>query len=119
MKEAQGKETLEVSSEQIVNPTYAGDLSKATLQLLKNNSQSGIYHLANKGYCSWYEFTKEIFQLADIKIELKPVDRSDPNSKMKRPKFSALKNTKAKAIGIELPSWQEGLKSYFIFLNNL
>jgi len=120
IKEAKNKEVIEVSSEQIVSPTYAGDLSKATLRLLLNSKIiSGIYHLVNEGYCSWYEFAKEIFRLANINIKTIPVNRGGISGGVRRPKFSALKNTKAKALGIDLPSWQEGLKSYFNFLNNL
>lgn len=117
MKEVDGKEVIEVSSEQIVSPTYAGDLSKATFKLLNSTVKPGVYHLVNEGYCSWYEFAQEIFKLAKIDKELKPVDRGGLYEEMKRPKFSALKNKKAKDLGIELPSWQEGLKSYFDFLN--
>lgn len=118
LKETQGKEFIEVSSEQIVSPTYAGDLSKATLKLLNSEARGGIYHLVNRGYCSWYEFVKEIFRLANINIKTVPVDRSGVSGGARRPKFSALKNSKAKALGIELPSWQEGLKSYFNFLKS-
>ena len=117
MKEAGGKEIIEVSSEQTVSPTYAGDLSKATLKLLSNKAEPGIYHLVNEGNCSWYEFAKEIFKLAGIRKEIKPINRGGSYGGMQRPLFSALKNTKAKAMGIELPSWQEGLKAYFKFLN--
>ncbi len=117
LKQAEGKEKIEVSCEQIVNPTYAGDLSNATLKLLKKKNKPGIYHLASRGYCSWYEFSKEIFKIVGIATKLVPVDRSKENNKIKRPKFSALKNTKAKALGIQLPSWKDGLKSYFNFLN--
>lgn len=112
IKEAKEKETIEVSSEQIISPTYAGDLSKATLKLLNSSAEAGIYHLINNGYCSWYEFTQEVFKLAGINKELKPVDRGGLTGEMKRPKFSALKNIKAKTLGIELPLWQEGLKLY-------
>ncbi len=112
IKKTQGKEVIEVSSEQIVSPTYAGDLSKATLKLLNSKGKAGIYHLVNEGYCSWYEFAKEIFKLAKIDKELKPVDRGGLDGRMRRPKFSALKNTKAKSLGIKLPLWQEGLKFY-------
>jgi dTDP-4-dehydrorhamnose reductase len=118
IEEAKNENIMEVSSEQIVNPTFAGDLSQATLKLLTSIAQPGIYHLANNGYCSWHEFAQEIFKLAGINKKIKPIDRQGLSGKMKRPKFSALKNTKAKALGIELPSWQEGLKSYFKFLNN-
>lgn len=117
MKDVYNKEKLEISSEQIVSPTYAGDLSCATLKLLSSRFDPGIYHLVNKGYCSWYEFAQEIFKLAGITTKLAPVDRNGKSGEVKRPRFSALKNAKAKALGIELPSWREGLKSYINFLN--
>lgn len=113
IKEVQNKDVIEVSSEQIVSPTYAGHLSKATLELLNSGAKPGIYHLVNDGYCSWFEFTKEIFKLANINVKVLPVNRGGISGGVRRPKFSALKNTKAKALGIMLPSWQEGLKSYF------
>jgi len=113
IKESKGESTIEVSSEQIVSPTFAGDLSKATLKLVNSTASPGIYHLVNDGYCSWYDFAKEIFKLANINIKIIPVDRDGSSGGMKRPKFSALKNIKAKLLGIKLPSWQEGLKSYF------
>lgn len=112
MKEAEGKESIEISSEQIVSPTYAGDLSKATLQILKKKAKPGIYHLANEGLCSWCEFAQEIFNLAGIRTKAIPVDRGGASGAMMRPKFSALKNSKAKKLGIVLPTWQEGLSSY-------
>jgi len=118
IKEAEDKEVVEVGCNQIVSPTYAGDLSRATLKLLTSEAKPGIYHLINEEVCNWHEFTKEIFTLANINKELKPVNRSDFDGKVKRPKFSALKNTKARSLGIILPSWQEGLRSYFNFLNN-
>jgi len=117
LKEAYGKKFIEVSSEQIVSPTYAGDLSKATLKLLKlflsGNAKPGIYHLVNEGYCSWYEFTIEIFNLAKINVEVVPIDRGGFSGGVRRPRFSALRNTKAKNLGIILPHWKEGLNSYF------
>ncbi len=118
IKEAKGKNIIEVSSEQIISPTYAGDLSQATLKLLNSQAKPGVYHLVNEGQCSWAEFTQAIFKLAKVKTEVKPVDRGGASGSMKRPKFSVLKNTKAKALGIELSSWQAGLKTYFNFLNN-
>ena len=116
LKEAHDKEIIEVSSEQVVNPTYASDLSKATLELLQKKAKPDIYHLTNEGYCSWYEFTREIFRLAGITKKLLPVDRNCRSGKIQRPRFSALKNVKAKVLGVELPSWQEGLRSYVQYL---
>lgn len=113
IKQAQGKNEIEISSEQIVSTTYAGDLSKATLKLLSYNAKPGIYHLTNNGYFGWHEFAKEIFKLAKINTQIIPVNRGGTYNSVKKPLFSALKNTKAKIIGIEMPSWKDGLKSYF------
>lgn len=104
---------VEIGNDQTVSPTYAGNLSKAVLQLVSNPSREpGIYHLVNEGFCTWYEFTQEIFKLLDIDTELIPVDREGRTGKVRRPLFSALKNEKASKLGIVLPHWKEGLKEY-------
>ena len=104
---------IEISNDQTVSPTYVGDLSKAVLQLIAHSSkESGIYHLVNEGYCTWYEFTKEIFDLLGIDIELVPVDRKGKTGEMRRPLFSALENEKAKRLGVTLPNWKEGLNQH-------
>lgn len=116
LKEIQDKDFIEVSIEQVASPTYASDLSKATFRLITSRADPGIYHLVNEGCCSWYEFAKEILKLAGIEKEIKPIDRGGLDGEMKRPKFTALKNVKARELDIILPLWQEGLKSYINFL---
>lgn len=106
------KETLEVSSEQIVNPTYSQDLASATYELLKHKNASGIYHLANEGYCSWADFTAEIMKLVGSKTQVIPVDRSGQSGGARRPLFSALKNTRAAKLGIKLPTWKNAIRRY-------
>lgn len=113
IKDSKQNRRIEMSNDQTVSPTYAGDLSKAVLQLIAHPSkESGIYHLVNEGYCTWYEFTKEIFKILGTYVELVPVDRKGKTGKMRRPVFSALKNEKARKIGIVLPHWKEGLQEY-------
>jgi dTDP-4-dehydrorhamnose reductase len=103
----------------VASPTYASDLSRATLKLLTSRAAPGVYHLINEGYCSWYEFAKEIFKLAGISKEIKPINKGGLDGEMKRPKFTAMKNTKAKNLDIVLPLWREGLKSYMNFLKEV
>ncbi|TSC76701.1 MAG: dTDP-4-dehydrorhamnose reductase, partial [Parcubacteria group bacterium Gr01-1014_33] len=113
LKQAREKESLEVGRDQTVNPTYARDLSRGTLELLgRQEAKPGIYHLANEGECSWYEFAKEILSLRGIEKEVIPVDRGDMDGTMRRPLFSALENTHAKEHGVILPSWQDALRRY-------
>jgi dTDP-4-dehydrorhamnose reductase len=113
IKDSEKTAFIEISSDQTVSPTYAGDLSKAVLQLIEHPAKEpGIYHLVNEGYCTWYEFTKEIFKILQIDTEVVPVDRKGRTGNMRRPLFSALKNEKAAKLGITLPGWRDGLYSY-------
>lgn len=112
------KETLEVSSEQIVNPTYSLDLARATYELLKKDNVWGIYHLVNEGHCSWAEFAAEIMKLVGSKTKIIPVDRSGQSGGTRRPLFSALKNTRAAKLGIKLPTWQDAIGRYIITLSS-
>lgn len=117
LKETKGKPELEVSSEQIVNPTYAVDLAKTTLDLLTHKNINGIYHLVNEGYCSWAEFAQEIMKLIGSLTKIIPVDRSGQSGGARRPLFSALKNTRAVNLGVKLPTWQDAIKRYISTLN--
>ncbi|NHI94815.1 MAG: dTDP-4-dehydrorhamnose reductase [Candidatus Lokiarchaeota archaeon] len=113
LKDAKKVSRLEISNDQTISPTYTGDLSKAILKLISHPSKSnGIYHLINEGSCTWYEFTKEIFQIMNIYIELIPVDRKGKEGKMRRPIYTALRNTKATKLGIILPHWKDAIKKY-------
>lgn len=106
------KKILEVSSEQIVNPTYSSDLAKATYQLVEKRNIAGIYHLINEGHCSWAEFTEEIMKLVGSKTKIIPVDRSGNSGGSRRPLFSALKNVRARKLGVVLPHWKEAIGKY-------
>ncbi len=116
LAQAKTEKTIEVAKEQIVNPTYSVDLARATLELLKHANINGMYHLASEGYCSWAEFAAEIVKVKGLSTKIIPIDRKGMAGSLKRPLFSALKNTRAKALGIKLPSWQDALQRYVITL---
>lgn len=112
LKQAKKEKSIEVSSEQIVSPTYSFDLAKATLDLLKHRKISGIYHLVNEGYCSWAEFASEIIKDKNLSTKIIPVDKKGMAGSLKRPFFSALKNTRAAKLRVKLPSWRDALRRY-------
>lgn len=119
LNDAKTKRTIEVSDEQIVSPVYAFDLAEATMKLISiPDAKPGIYHLTNSGYCSWAEFSKEIIKRMRKKTVILPIDRKGQSGGIRRPIFSALANTRAKTLGIELPSWQDGLSRYAEYLTN-
>ena len=105
--------TIDISCDQTVCPTLTHDLSKAVFALITNSgSGPGIYHLVNEGECTWFEFTKTIYEYAGIKTQVCPVDRAGRTGMMRRPLYSVLANTRARALGITLPPWQDALKRY-------
>jgi dTDP-4-dehydrorhamnose reductase len=104
---------IEMACEQVVTPTSTDDLSRAVLALIANQAAApGIYHLVNSGACSWYEFTCEIVRLTGRTIDVVPVDRGGKSGQMRRPLYSVLANTKARALGVKLRPWQEALSAY-------
>jgi dTDP-4-dehydrorhamnose reductase len=52
-----------------VSPTYVPDLCHATLDLLIDG-ETGIWHLANQGKLSWYEFAHRVADAAGYDASL-------------------------------------------------
>ena len=45
-------------------------------------------------------------------MQVDPVDRGGRTNMMRRPLYSVLANTRARALGVMLPPWQDALKRY-------
>ena|ERR1700733_743603 len=113
IKDGRSLDALEMACDQTVCPTSTYDLSKAVYELIAKPSLGfGIYHLVNEGECTWYEFTRAIYEYLDIKTPVHPIDRGGRTNSMRRPFYSVLANMRARALGITLPSWQDALKRY-------
>ncbi|WP_047517733.1 dTDP-4-dehydrorhamnose reductase [Methylophilus sp. Q8] len=113
INDARNLRTIEMGCDQTVSPTNALDLAEATLKLIKHyKSCTGIYHLANAGSCTWYEFTLAIYQALQLNLEVIPINRNGLSGEMKRPLYSALANTRANALGITMRNWELALKDY-------
>lgn len=111
--DAQTHTQLDMGCDQVVSPTYTGDLVQAVLKLIEHPQLvPGIYHLVNEGECTWFEFTKAIYGLMGLDVIVHPVDRGGMSGEMSRPLYSALANTKAQALGITLPHWRDALQHY-------
>ena len=57
-------------------------------------------------------FAKKIFEFFDIDAKLFPIKSDELNRKARRPKFSALENTKLNSFGLRMRSWEDALKDY-------
>ncbi len=109
---AREQDELQVVNDQIFSPTYTKDLAKKIAQLI-NTEYYGIFHITNRGACSWYEFTNEILRLASLAVRLTPITSNEYPQKAKRPRFSVLDNYHLRLLGMDdMRPWQEALKDY-------
>ena len=111
------KDELNVVSDQHGSPTYAEDLANIIAEAIEKKIPYGIYHTTNQEFTTWYEFTKRIFELANIDCKVNPVSTEKYIEIMKikqakRPKNSQLSKDKILAQGINIPTWEDGLKRY-------
>ncbi|WP_048150689.1 dTDP-4-dehydrorhamnose reductase [Palaeococcus ferrophilus] len=108
-----GKE-INVVNDIVMSPTYTKDAALAIKRILEKKLPYGIYHVTNDGFCSWYEFAKEIFKLTGMEANLNPITSSEFPTKAKRPKFSALNVGKLKSHGIWMRPWSDALREYLM-----
>ena len=77
------------------------------------NDKYGIYHATNEGFCSWYEFAKEIFNTANIDIEVNPISTLQYKTKAKRPMNSKMSKEKIVENAFnKLTNWKDAVKEY-------
>ena len=101
------RDVLKVKEDEFISPTYALDLAEGILGVIEAG-RYGLYHLTNSGSCSWYEFAREIFELAGIEVEVVPVPGSEYPLPAARPANGVLS-----ALGsLELRHWREALEDY-------
>jgi len=112
LKHGKEKDQLNVVNDQKGTPTYAKDLAKVILKIIKSESEDyGLYNYSNEGAISWFDFTKEIFYQEKMEVKTNPVSTSAYPTLAKRPKNSVLDKTKIKQVfQMEIPYWKDALK---------
>jgi dTDP-4-dehydrorhamnose reductase len=107
----QERDSLNIIFDQIGSPAYATDLAEACLAVIvRNNSDVEIYHYSNEGVCSWYDFAKAIFQIANINCQVNPIETKDYPALAKRPHYSLMNKTKIKqGAQVNIPYWRTSL----------
>jgi len=106
------KAQLGVIFDQVGTPTYARDLAKTILDIVPkiHNDNVEIYHYANEGVLSWYDFAKEIMHMAKIDCAINPIETKDYPTPAVRPHYSLLNKAKIKnTFKITIPYWKDSL----------
>src|SRR5690606_34963180 len=79
----------EVVADQAGAPTWTKDLAFFLLSVVSTEAY-GIYHAANSGHCSWYEFAKAIFEEKGMRVEVVPCTTDEFPRPARRPAYSVL-----------------------------
>jgi len=115
------RDELSVVSDQTGSPTYATDLAGAILEIIQNKEFNGadqatqVYHYSNKGGCSWYEFAKKIFELAQIQCTVNPIATKQYPTPAQRPKNTLMNKEKiVKTFSINIPNWKVPLNACIV-----
>ena len=103
---------IRVVEDHAASPTYAPALAARTADLVGMDA-AGIFHLGGGTPVSWFEWAIKIFAAAGLQPPIKPTNEREFRSEARRPKFSALSNAKAEALGVApMPSLDEAIELY-------
>ncbi len=108
------RENLNIVADQKGRPTYAKDLALATMQIVQSihagQSIAGIFHYANTGETTWFDFAAKIKQIAGLSCVLNPIDSAAFPTPAKRPNYSVLNTSKVESIiAAPIRHWEDAL----------
>ena len=106
---------LNIVADQKGRPTYAKDLAIATMQMMEamnaGKSIKGVYHFANQGETTWFDFAAKIKAIAGLTCEVQPIETKDFPTPAKRPAYSVLDTSKIEHdLAIDIRHWEDALK---------
>jgi dTDP-4-dehydrorhamnose reductase len=104
---------LRVVTDEVSAPTYAPDLAGAIGQLIQTRHY-GIYHFANAGICSRFDWATKALELSgrgDVPVEA--ITTAEWPRPAEPPLYAPIVNFAGAALGITLRPWQDALQAYF------
>ena len=103
---------LRVVNDQTGSPTLTDDLCQGIIEIIKNG-EYGIYHAANQGSTSWFEFATAILKGAGKKNLIQPINSKEFKRAAARPAYSVLENSVLENfLNFQMPDWQDALKRF-------
>jgi len=112
LRAAQSGEEIAVAVDQIGSPSYTVDLSRAISDLIESE-QYGLFHLSNRGQCTWHEFAEQILRQARLPGKLKPVQMAELQRPAPRPKCTPLRHYCLELLGRDsVRPWQDALAEF-------
>lgn len=113
LRAAETRPELTVIADQRGTPTFTRDLAAALLHILQSPLY-GIYHVANAGATTWYDFARKALELAgNTTTRVLPITAAEWPSPTRRPANSALRPLAMELQSLPVPRpWEEALAEY-------
>jgi len=110
---AQSRQEIRAVEDHVASPTYAPLLAARTVDLVERKL-SGVFHVGGGTPISWFEWARMIFGRAGVSPRLKAVTERSYRTPARRPKYSALSNSKIESCGLApMPALESALDEYF------
>ena len=117
---------LRVVDDQVGSPTYADHLAVGLIALAERalgigdaseggagEPVRGAYHLTGAGQTTWWSFARRILdRTGHDDLEIDRMKTASLDLAAARPAYSVLDASRAAALGVTLPPWEQGLDDY-------
>ncbi|GAO41209.1 dTDP-4-dehydrorhamnose reductase [Flavihumibacter petaseus] len=115
------RETINVVNDQQGSPTYAADLARAIMQIVQKlpdtENAGGIYHYANAGAITWFEFAQAIAGMTGSRCRVNPITTAEYPTPAKRPAYSVFDTNRIRQVfDVPVYPWQESLQACLLQL---
>jgi dTDP-4-dehydrorhamnose reductase len=106
------RKTIKVVKDQFGSPTWTYRLALQIDALIKGDAK-GTVHATSDGYCSRFDFAKEVFKELNLKVSVKSSRLKDYDQPARRPANCILENRVLKKWGMDLMrDWKSDLKEF-------
>lgn len=113
---------LSINNTQTGCPTYGIDLANFIMKVVSNPHQvkHKVYHFANQGSTTWFEFGKKIIELMGMSSEVSVLPVKKNLTAAKRPEYSVLDTSRIKKdFQFEPISWKIALEKCINLIRNV
>ena len=110
------RDEVTVVNDQHGSPTTTTTLCEIIESVMEKEPEYGVYHSTNEGFTTWCDFTKKIFEYANISTPVRGITSAEykamfPQSS-DRPTNSQLSKEKLHSIDINPERWEDALAKY-------
>jgi dTDP-4-dehydrorhamnose reductase len=103
-----GKKELRIANDVVSSPSYSVDVAHKIKEIIENDYEYGVYHVANYGKISLYDLISEILYRLDLDIKIVKASFKDFPHIGKKNTFTPITSEKIKP----LRNWREAVKDY-------